>query len=247
MGAALNKGRIAALRLTHWLALLCALVAGTTAFAKEDFLPPDQAYRYAVRSEADRIVVTWTIAPGYYLYKNRMAVSSGLPEFPLGEPSWPRGEDHEDEYFGRQEIYRGTIDVAVPLPANAQRPQSLPLELRLQGCADAGLCYPPLTWKTQVTLAQSNNGTAGAARSLLASSSRRSNQQDFLPPDEAFRFGASMLGPDTVALTWIIAEDYYLYKDRIQVATTNTNVQLGSLVLPEGKHKQDEFFGDVAV
>jgi thiol:disulfide interchange protein len=82
MGAALNKGRIAALRLTHWLALLCALVAGTTAFAKEDFLPPDQAYRYAVRSEADRIVVTWTIAPGYYLYKNRMAVARSMSRFP---------------------------------------------------------------------------------------------------------------------------------------------------------------------
>src|SRR5690606_14755842 len=73
-----------------------------SAVAKDDFLPPQQAYKYSVRAVDDEIFVTWTIEPGYYLYKNKMSVASPLSSVQLGEPKWPRGEDHEDEYFGRQ-------------------------------------------------------------------------------------------------------------------------------------------------
>ncbi len=229
------------------LALLGALLAYPHAHAADDFLPPQEAYKYSVRAEGEQLFVTWTIERGYYLYKDKMNVASPLSSVQLGEPKWPRGEDHEDEFFGRQEIYRGTVEVPVPFTTTGTRPSTLPLELRLQGCADAGLCYPPLTWKTDVSLpAATTPASTSGARSLFASS-RSASQQDFLPPDEAFRFGASMLRPDAVALTWIIAEDYYLYRDRIEVSTTTENVQLGELSLPEGKPKHDEYFGDVEV
>lgn len=237
----------------HWqlargaLALACALLVSAVAIAKGDFLPPQQAYKYSVRAADDQIVVTWTIEPGYYLYKNKMSVASALSSVQLGEPKWPRGEDHEDDYFGRQEIYRGAVEIPVPVIAATTRPPKLPIELKLQGCADAGLCYPPLTWKTEVSLPAAASSSAPSSARSLFPSSRASRQEDFLPPDEAFRFGASMLRPDAVALTWIIAEDYYLYKDRIQVTTTTENVQLGKLSLPEGKQKHDEYFGDVEV
>jgi thiol:disulfide interchange protein DsbD len=230
------------------VAVLCALFT-SPASAKDDFLRPEQAYKYSVRAEADRIVVRWTVEPGYYLYKKKMGVASTLSSLQLGEPQWPRGEDHEDEFFGKQEIYRGTFEVPVPIIKHGSQPASLPLELKSQGCADAGLCYPPQTWKTEVALPSVASLPTSTARSAapLFKSSRASNQDEFLPPDEAFRFAASMLRPDAVALTWIIAEDYYLYKDRIQVTTTNSNVQLGKPLLPEGKQKHDEFFGDVEV
>src|SRR5690606_15194749 len=153
---------------------------------------------------------------------------SPLSSVQLADPQWPKGEDHEDEYFGRQEIYRGTIDVPVTLVAQGSTPATLPLELKLQGCADAGLCYPPLTWKTEVALSATaeKSRSSNGIRALFPSSSA-SNQDEFLPPDEAFRFGASMLRPDAVALTWVIAEDYYLYKDRIQISSSTPNVQIG--------------------
>ncbi len=216
--------------------------------AKDDFLRPEQAYRYSVRTEADRVIVSWTVEPGYYLYKKKMGIASSLSSLQLGEPEWPRGEDHEDEFFGKQEIYRGTFEVPVPIIEHGSRPAKLPLELKLQGCADAGLCYPPQLWKTEVALASAapiQRAPSGAGGLFKAPSN--SNQDDFLPPDEAFRFAASMLRPDAVALTWIIAEDYYLYKDRIQVSSTSPNVQIGKPLLPEGKQKHDEFFGDVEV
>jgi thiol:disulfide interchange protein DsbD len=229
------------------LALVCAAFAAPATRAANDFLPPQEAFKYSVRAEGDQVYVTWTIAPGYYLYRKRMGVASALSSVQLGEPKWPRGEDHEDDYFGRQEVYRGTVEIPVPIVAGATRPATLPIELKLQGCADAGLCYTPLTWKTEVSLPPAATASASSSARSLLSSSRRSNQDDFLPPDEAFRFAASMLRPDAVALTWIIAEDYYLYRDRIEVSTATENVQLGKLALPEGKQKHDEYFGDVEV
>lgn len=235
------------------LAVLAWLAPMHSALAKQDFLPPEKAYRYTVAPRGDRVVVVWTIEPGYYLYKKKMAVTSTSPAVQLGEPEWPKGEDHTDEYFGTQEIYRGTVEVPVPFTANfGEAARKVALELRLQGCADAGLCYPPLRWKTEAALppeAQVEKTVSGVRTpgTLFGSRGPGTNQNDFLPPDEAFRFGPGMEKPDTVSLTWIIAEHYYLYKQRIQVSTDTPGVQLGELQLPKGKPKHDEYFGDTEV
>jgi thioredoxin:protein disulfide reductase len=234
------------------LAMLAWLAPLQPALAKQDFLPPEKAYRYTVVPRGDRLVVVWTVEPGYYLYKKKMAVASTMATVQLGEPEWPRGEDHTDEYFGTQEIYRGSVEVPVPFTVHSgEAPRKVALELRLQGCADAGLCYPPLRWKTEVDLPPTARTAAsaksGGLSSLFGSKAPRTNQNDFLPPDEAFRFGPGIERPDLVSLTWIIAEDYYLYKHRIQVSSDTPGIQLGQLQLPEGKAKHDESFGDTEV
>src|SRR5688500_11329350 len=231
------------------LALLVMLAWLQPALAKQDFLPPEKAYRYSVEGRGDRLVVVWTIEPGYYLYKKKMAVASTMATVQLGEPEWPKGEDHTDEYFGTQEIYRGKVEVPVPFTVHSgEAPSKVALELRLQGCADAGLCYPPLRWKTEADLPKAQVASKGGGlSSLFGSKGTRTNQNDFLPPDEAFRFGPGMEKPDSVSLTWIIAEDYYLYKERIQVTTDTPGIQLGQLILPKGEPKHDESFGDTEV
>ncbi|WP_129781528.1 protein-disulfide reductase DsbD [Peristeroidobacter soli] len=238
-------GRLVAAALA-WLAL------GHPALAKDDFLAPDQAYRYTIDAAGDRLVIHWKIEKGYYLYKKKMGVASTLATVQLAEPQWPKGEDHTDDYFGTQEIYRGNVDVPVAFTVQGpERPKKLALELKLQGCADAGLCYPPQRWKTEVDLpAAAAPKTGGGLSSLFKSKSGPpggNKQQDFLPPDEAFRFGAGMEKPDSVALTWIIAENYYIYKDRLHVETDTPGVTLGKLQLPKGDPKHDEYFGDTEV
>ncbi|MBL8268672.1 protein-disulfide reductase DsbD [Steroidobacter sp.] len=236
-----------------WLALPPALIQ--SAWAKDDFLPPEQAYRYTVKAEGDHVVVSWKITPGYYLYKKKMGVASTMATVQLAEPQWPKGEEHTDDYFGTQEIYRGSVDVPVALTVQgAERPKKLALELKLQGCADAGLCYPPLRWKTEIDLpaAGASAGGQGAGLSSVFKSKsgglgQAKQNDDFLPPDEAFRFGAGMEKPESVALTWIIAEGYYLYKDRIHVTSNTPGVTLGKLQLPKGDPKHDEYFGDTEV
>ncbi len=233
-----------------WLAL-AQLAWLQPASAKDDFLPPEQAYRYTVKADGDRVIVSWKVAPGYYLYRKRMGMASTMATVQTAEPEWPKGEEHTDEYFGTQEIYRGNVDVPVAFTVHSgERPKKLALELKLQGCADAGLCYPPLKWKTEVDLpaaGASGGGLSSLFKSKSSGLGQAKQNDDFLPPDEAFRFGPGMEQPDTVALTWIIAEKYYLYKERIQVTTDTPGVTLGKLQLPKGKPKHDEFFGDTEV
>lgn len=227
--------------------LLAQLLLIPAASAKDDFLPPERAYRYTTRVEGDRVIVAWNIEPGYYLYKKKMGVVSAASTAQAGEPLWPQGEDHTDEYFGTQEIYRGKVEVPVPFTIPGVRPDKLALELRLQGCADAGLCYPPQKWKTEVVLPAAGKSSGGGLASLLGKKPAGAGEGDFLPPDEAFRFGAGLPQPDSIPLTWVIADGYYLYKDKISIESTTPNVQIGKPVLPQGKSKHDEYFGDTEV
>jgi thioredoxin:protein disulfide reductase len=227
--------------------LLAQLLLIAAASAKDEFLPPERAYRYTTRVEGDRVIVAWNVEPGYYLYKKKMGVVSATSTAQLGEPLLPKGEDHTDEFFGTQEIYRGKVEVPVPFTIPGVRPEKLALELRLQGCADAGLCYPPQKWKTEVALPAAGKSAGGGLSALLGKKSGPGNTGDFLPPDAAFRFGAGLPQPDSIPLTWVIADGYYLYKDKISIETSTPNVQLGKPVLPEGKPKHDEYFGDTEV
>ena len=227
------------------LLVVCLGLAGF-AHAKDDFLSPERAYRYTTRVEGNRLVVAWDIEKGYYLYKKKMGVVSASADAQLGEPSWPKGEDHTDEYFGTQEVYRGKVEVPVPIVISGARPPVLNVELRLQGCADAGLCYPPQKWKTEVKLPAAGNPSSGGLGALFKKAPT-AGQSEFLPPDAAFRFGAGLPQADSVPLTWVIADGYYLYKDRISVESTTPNVQIGKPVLPQGKPKHDEYFGDTEV
>jgi Thiol:disulfide interchange protein len=210
------------------------------AMAAEEFLPPEQAFRYTVESDGDSLTVRWTVAPGYYLYRSRMGLSSATPGITIGTPSYPEGEVHRDDYFGEQVIFRDEFTVTAPLERAADAPRELALELRLQGCADAGLCYPPMTWDTKVALPPAS---AANAASILELARRASNEDEFLPPDEAFRLEAVAAGPDRVRLVWTIADGYYLYRSKLAVSSEAENVQLGQLSLPAGKTKTDEYFG----
>ena len=234
------------MRLATALPLLFAVLASAlcgSALAKDDFLRPEEAYKYTARFEGEQVIVTWQIQKGYYLYRERMGFSTSAPQAQLGTPQWPKGEDHEDEYFGKQPIYRGQVAIPVPVKFNAARPTTLPIELKLQGCADAGLCYPPQKWKTEVAVPAAAQSTA-ANWSNLAKPAGGSDE--FLPPDQAFNFSAS-IKDGAVALSWVIAPDYYLYKDRIKLSTDSANVQLGTPGLPKGDPKHDEYFGDTEV
>ncbi len=251
---------IAALPLRRCLrlfALLLPLLAATSPAltADEDFLPVRSAYKVALSAAPDELVVRFDIADGYYLYRDRLGFESATPGVTLGKASLPVGLDHEDEFFGRQVIYRNTANVGVPITFSGT-PRDFEVKVKLQGCADAGLCYPPQTWTLPVTwpqgIAGSTRGTGSAAksggfslRSLLGSGAK--SDADFLLADQAFVFSTESSSRDRVRLRWDIADDYYLYRDKVTVKTTATNVQLGSVSIPGGEKKHDEYFGEQVV
>lgn len=248
-------------KIAHWtvasaaaLFALLALLAllALPARAADDFLPPEQAFRYTTESDGQSVRVLWDVAPGYYLYRKRMGVASPLSSTQVGEPVYPKGETHTDEYFGEQEVFRGKFTVTAPITFHSGRPASLPLELKLQGCADAGLCYPPTTLKTTVALPTAAAASAPASASADGATPNgiaalmqqtRAQNDEFLPPDEAFQLTVVADGPDRLRLTWQIAPEYYLYKGRLKVTTEGAAAQLGQLELPAGESHEDEYFG----
>ena len=226
-----------------WLAASLLLLG--SAQAAEDFLPPEQVFRYSTRVDNDRLIVTWKIAAGHYLYKKRMGFESATGAAQLAEPLWPKGENHHDEFFGDQEIYRGTVDFPVPVTFASPRPAHFDLKLKLQGCADAGLCYPPQLWDALVEIPAATGPRD--LKSLFQKPGGSLSQREFLPEDQAFKLTAQKDSAGVVQLVWIIAKDYYLYKPAITVQTRTSGAQLGSPVLPTGKAKHDEYFGATEV
>ncbi len=101
------------------------------------FLPVDEAFRLtATKEDGKAIRLRWQVMPGYYLYRHRLSFEPAGGE--LGKPRMAAGESKHDEYFGDVEVYYGELVVTLPV-------EKLPGELTVgyQGCADAGLCYPP--------------------------------------------------------------------------------------------------------
>ena len=130
---------------------------GRAQLGDSEFLPPKEAFQVTATAEgADKIRVDFLITPAYYLYRHRFtfaidadAVSPGAA---LGNAVIPEGEWKEDEFFGRQQVYYSAVSVTVPVSRAPGEALTLPLVIGLQGCADAGLCYPPEKRRLSVTL-----------------------------------------------------------------------------------------------
>ena len=114
---------------------------------EESFLDPDTAFvagGYAASDEELR--VRFDVAPGYYLYRERFVFAPAPGEgFHLDPPQLPPGTIKEDEYFGEVEVYYREVEAALPLRAAGASHREVRVDVTYQGCADAGLCYPPIT------------------------------------------------------------------------------------------------------
>ncbi|MGQ7241978.1 protein-disulfide reductase DsbD domain-containing protein [Salinicola sp. V024] len=127
-------------RRVQWIMMLALLGVATLSMAQDpfgqqsDFLPPDQAFEPTLIQDGDEVEIDWQIEPGYYLYRHSFSAQADERELSL---DIPEGETIEDEYFGRSEIYRHALHMTTH-PGEADT-----LTLHWQGCADAGLCYPP--------------------------------------------------------------------------------------------------------
>lgn len=148
-----------------------------------DFLPPDQAFRLNVAAEAhDRLRLSWGIAPGYYLYRARLKFSTTTPNVTLGQPDLPPGDTKHDEYFGEQVVYHAGLIARLPVASSATWAGPLALSVSYQGCAEAGLCYPPITKTFTINMPQPSAGGAapGSAGSAGPGAAGSGSEQDGL-------------------------------------------------------------------
>jgi thiol:disulfide interchange protein DsbD len=140
-------------------------ILGSARTSGDDFLPPEQAFRFdAIAEGSDRVRLNWEIAEGYYLYRARIRVKTTSPSVQLGAPQFPTGQIKTDEYFGKQEVYHHELIVTLPIARASGGALDLPLEVTYQGCADAGLCYPPQTRTLSVRLSGASPAAGGSGR-----------------------------------------------------------------------------------
>jgi Thiol:disulfide interchange protein len=237
--------------LKSWLALLVlSLFLTTPALAEEDeLLAPEQAFALKLTAlDAATLRAEWTIAPGYYLYKERFSFSTDAPGVTLGTPRFPAGKVKQDEFFGKVETYAGRIVVDIPLTRTAAAPASFDVTVGSQGCAEIGVCYPPQRNTVKVNLpAKAAAAPAKALTPLQQTLGAAAQDDDVLDPEVAFRFAADV-SADAVTLRWQIAPDHYLYKDKFTFQLKDGSAaSLGSYTLPAGEEKNDEFFGRIFV
>jgi thiol:disulfide interchange protein DsbD len=110
-----------------------------------DFLPPDAAFRVAAHVEGNLVRVRWVIADGYYLYRQRIEIKAESPDLVLAAPTLPRGIQKIDAYFGNQEIYEQQVEATAAFTRYDGGAHPLQVKVIYQGCAEAGLCYPPIS------------------------------------------------------------------------------------------------------
>jgi len=126
---------------------LILLLCSTSVFAglfdapgRSNFTPADQAFVFDFQQNQHDLNLNWQVKEGYYLYRKQISITPAQAQ--VGPLQLPAGVAYEDEFYGKSEIYRGQLSVSV---AVAQADKGATLTVTYQGCADAGLCYPPET------------------------------------------------------------------------------------------------------
>jgi thiol:disulfide interchange protein DsbD len=130
---------------------LAASARGAGLPTEPQLLPPEQAFRLSARAlDARTLEIRYDVADGYYLYREKLAFSVD-PDAGAGKPELPSGIRKHDEFFGDVETYRGRLVVRLPL-ARGKPGQTVALKAESQGCADAGICYPPTQQQLRLVL-----------------------------------------------------------------------------------------------
>ena len=165
---------------------LILLLCSTSTFAglfdapgRSQFVPADRAFIFDFQQNQHDLNLTWQVKDGYYLYSKQISITPSQAD--IAEVKLPPGVWHEDEFYGKSEIYRKQL--TIPVTVN-QAKSGATLTVTYQGCADAGFCYPPET-KT-VPLSEVSADTRATPLPVPASNA----QQEITPPAAQLPFSA---------------------------------------------------------
>ncbi|MEO6364604.1 MAG: protein-disulfide reductase DsbD [Luteimonas sp.] len=149
-------------------------------------LPPEQAFAFeAIADGGNQLLLRFTPARGYYLYRDRTTLSLDAGDgIALERPRWPRGQQHSDEHFGNVVVYFDQVEVPVALRRTVSDARRATLTATFQGCQDNGICYPPMTRKAALSLPAGNISTPAQAGATAVAT----------PPSGPFQ-GATSVAP----------------------------------------------------
>ncbi|AML37463.1 protein-disulfide reductase DsbD [Klebsiella aerogenes] len=170
-------------RIITLILLLCSASASAGLFdapGRSNFVPADRAFAFDFQQNQHDLNLSWHIKDGYYLYRKQITLTT--KDAAIVDPSLPPGEWHEDEFYGKSEIYRQRLMLPITL---TQAGKAATLTVTYQGCADAGFCYPPETKVVPLSavLADSDKAQADqpSSATLPASGSQTGAEPSSLP------------------------------------------------------------------
>ena len=173
------------------------------------------------------------------------------PPTHLGVPKLPVGKVKNDEFFGTVETYRDSLSVPVPILSDEKK--SIALDVSYQGCADLGVCYPPVSQSVVLDIPAAVQPLAVVAANRMFSTAKSAvtsvldtvvpSTEEPLPADQAFQLSVTTKDANTLVARWDIQPNYYLYHDKFFIDIEGA--EFGDIDFPKGKIKEDELFGQV--
>ncbi len=248
--------------------LLIALLPWWSASAQETPAPPLDVDASAL--DATHIQLFWRIPDQHFLIRNKLRLRTTTPDITLGEAVYPAGTQQEIQPHGSFEVYRDQLTLTVPLTRTSPQAMDMELVIQSQGCGSDQQCYPQQERTVTVAL-PALNATQATAASVGATLDRLrttpapadsaglallkqeagdlSENNGFLPPEQAFALDAQATAANLVTVSWKIAEGYYLYRDQLHFALEGLESEdnLQPPRLPPGEDKEDQEYGRVQV
>jgi thiol:disulfide interchange protein DsbD len=148
--------------LTSSLLLLTPLAHSEGVFSNSKFsflqneptlMPVDEAFMFDFKQEGDKLKVSWVIADGYYMYREKLKFEADGAL--LGEIALPQGKKHDDEYFGVQEVYYSFVEIPMAIK---QANEHSSVTVTFMGCAEGKLCFPPTKKQVPLSAVAANDG-----------------------------------------------------------------------------------------
>lgn len=243
--------------LVRFTLFFCLSLLSTYSLAEEEFLPPEKAFaiqpsQVVTTPDGNKVIVSWKIADGYYIYRDKISFTAKDKSLSLGEIELSPSETKNDPYFGEIQIYKKQITATIPFTSDIAKDELLFLTAKSQGCAAGGICYPPL--KQSVSFAQPEAQPDNTANNPLTALANLGNsnldpmadaQDDFLKVEDAFKFSLSADKNNQLSAIWSIADKHYLYKNKFKFELLKGNgFSIQPPEMPAGKAKNDEYLGD---
>ncbi len=230
---------------TH-LIFLCLLLISKLAIAvtNDEPLPPDLAFKISAKAvNSDQLEISWDIADGYYLYRDKMKFISKTEQIQSVTPDYPKGETKHDESFGDMVVYHNHL--SIPVSLSNVGTSSIQLLVQYQGCADKGICYPPQKKTFDLALPSASIRPSNQLDALFKP---KATEDALLPAEQAFGFFATVNDEGKIKVSWEIAPGYYIYREKIHLElSSSTGSRLDNYTIPRGTPNQDEAFGKVEI
>ena len=243
------------------VALLFFFPLFTAAAVEDELLEPDKAFALTTRVvDGNTLEASWKIAPGYYLYRDKFKFESLDGAVALKPAVLPAGKIKDDQFFGRTEVYTKSVSVRVPIERRPDGAHEARLKIASQGCNEpVGVCYPPITKEVRFKLpalvakaVAEPKASQIASLKDLAKTVAPASDAEPVDPAKAFRIDVVSTDKDALLARFTIEDCCYLYRDKTGFTLTRrdgskADIQIGSVALPKGKTKTDEFLGKTEV